>query len=57
MIWQENIECMSTDEMCALQTKRLKKLADTVYKKVKFYKDAFDEKGVSPKEINKLEDI
>ncbi len=57
MIWQENIECMSTDEMRALQTKRLKKLADTVYKKVKFYKDTFDEKGVSPKEINKLEDI
>lgn len=37
MIWNKNKECMSRDEMHALQSKRLQKLVALVYHNVPFY--------------------
>ena len=37
-IWNPNKECMSRDEMSALQGKRLHKIVDYVYHNVPFYR-------------------
>ena len=38
MIWNETKECMSRDEMSALQGARLVKLVDRVYHNVEYYR-------------------
>lgn len=38
MIWNEPIECMSRDEMQALQSRRLKNMVNQVYHNVPFYR-------------------
>ena len=38
MIWNPNKECMSRDEMSALQGKRLHKIVEYVYHNVPFYR-------------------
>ena len=38
MIWNEAKECMSRDEMRALQSARLKKAVDRVYHNVEYYR-------------------
>jgi phenylacetate-CoA ligase len=55
--WDSKIETMNRKEMNALQLKRLKKSARTVYNKVPFYKRKFDEMGVKPDDIRSLSDI
>ncbi len=57
MIWQEEFECMSPDDMRKLQQQRLIDLVKRVYEKVPFYKELFDEKGVKPADIKTLDDI
>ena len=37
MIWNPNKECMSRDEMSALQGKRLHRIVEYVYHNVPFY--------------------
>ena len=39
MIWNQNKECMSTDEMRALQGRRLHKIVKYVYHNVPFYRN------------------
>ncbi|KIX13191.1 phenylacetate--CoA ligase family protein [Dethiosulfatarculus sandiegensis] len=56
-MWQEKFESMSTDEMQAFQLDKLKETAAWVYEKIPFYKKKFDELGVSPADINQLEDL
>ncbi len=60
--WQEmirdpKIECMSRDEMAALQSERLVKQVKNVYEHVDFYKKKMDEAGVEPGDIKGIEDI
>lgn len=60
--WKENIrdpriECMSRDEMSALQSERLVKQVKNVYENVEFYKKKMDEAGVLPGDIKGIEDI
>lgn len=60
--WKENIrdsriECMSRDEMSALQSERLVKQVKNVYENVAFYKKKMDEAGVLPGDIKGIEDI
>ena len=43
MIWNKNKECMSRDEMSALQGKRLNKLVNLVYHNVPFYRNKMQE--------------
>ena len=38
MIWNETKECMSRDQMTALQSARLVKLVDYMYHNVEFYR-------------------
>lgn len=57
MIWNKSKECMSRDEMSALQGKRLHKLVDLVYHNVPFYRAKMQERDLCPDDIQSIEDI
>ena len=57
MIWNETKECMSRDELTALQSKRLVKLVDYVYHNVEFYRKKMQALGMLPGDIKGIEDI
>lgn len=57
MIWNKNKECMSRDEMHALQSKRLQKLVALVYHNVPFYRNKMQEMDLSPDDIRSIDDI
>jgi len=56
-ILKPEVECASPNEMKAIQSERLKKIVTTVYEKVPFYKQKFDEMGLSPEDIQSIDDI
>ena len=51
------IECMSRDEMAALQSKRLVDVVNRVYNNVEFYRKKMQDLGVEPGDIKGIEDI
>lgn len=57
MIWNKSKECMSRDEMVALQGKRLHKLVELVYHNVPFYREKMQALDLAPEDINSIEDI
>ena len=57
MIFNEEFETLPREALEALQLKRLQQVAQRVYHTVGFYKKAFDEAGVTPDDIQSLEDI
>lgn len=57
MIWNRSKECMSRDEMSALQGKRLHKLVELVYHNVPFYREKMQERDLCPDDIQSIEDI
>lgn len=57
MIWNPEIETMPRDEMRALQSERLAKLAAYVYERVPFYKRKFNEAGVKPSDVQSVDDL
>ena len=57
MIWNQTKECMSRDEMSALQSARLVKTVDYVYHNVPFYRKKMQEIGLLPADIKTIEDI
>ena len=57
MIWNPNKECMSRDEMSALQGKRLHKIVEYVYHNVPFYRHKLQELDIRPDDIQTIEDI
>ena len=57
MIWNETKECMSRDEMSALQGARLVKLVDRVYHNVEYYRKKMQAVGLEPGDIKGLEDL
>ena len=57
MIWNETKECMSRDELSALQGARLVKLVDYVYHNVDFYRKKMQSVGIEPGDIKSIEDI
>lgn len=57
MIWNETKECMSRDEMTALQNARLVKLVDYVYHNVEFYRKKMQRFGLLPGDIKGTEDL
>ena len=57
MIWNETKECMSRDEMQALQGARLVKLVDRVYHNVAYYRKKMQAVGLEPGDIRGLEDL
>ena len=57
MIHNPEIECMSREDMRALQSKRLVEVVKRCYENVPFYKKKFDEKGLKPEDIKSIDDI
>lgn len=57
MIWNESKECMSRDEMQALQSKRLVKAVNRVYHNVEYYRKKMQALGIEPGDIRGIEDI
>lgn len=57
MIWNETKECMSRDEIAALQGKRLVKTVNRVYHNVEYYRKKMQAVGVEPGDITGIEDI
>ena len=57
MIWNEARECMSRDEMTAMQSARLIKLVNRVYHNVEFYRKKMQYLGIEPGDIKGIEDI
>ncbi len=57
MIWEPQFETLGRAEMRHLQTERLRKVVERVYRQVPFYRAKFDEAGVKPDDIRHLEDI
>lgn len=60
--WKEQIrdpkiECMSRDEMTALQSEKLVAQVKRVYENVPFYRKKMDDLGVKPEDIKGIEDI
>ncbi len=57
LIWDKTNECMPREERRILQLKRLKDVVTRSYMNVPFYKQKFDELGITPDDINSLEDL
>ncbi|MBR7091894.1 MAG: phenylacetate--CoA ligase [Clostridia bacterium] len=57
MIYQPEKECISREQLRALQLKRLQATVALEYKQVPMYRAMMDQKGVKPEDIRTLEDI
>ncbi len=57
MIWDEEMECMSRDDMKELQLKRLQDVVTTAFNKVPYYHERYTQEEVFPEDIQTLEDI
>ena len=57
MILNKEKECMSRDDIKALQSERLKWQVKRMYDSVKIFKERMDEKGLKPEDINSIEDL
>ena len=55
--YQKEIETMAIEEMKKLQSEKLVKQVKHVYENVPYYKKLMDEKGISPQDINGIEDL
>jgi phenylacetate-CoA ligase len=56
-IWNPRYETMSEDELRAVQLARLKATLERTSGNVSFYKRRFEERGISPGDINDLADL
>ncbi|MDR0845785.1 MAG: phenylacetate--CoA ligase, partial [Tannerella sp.] len=57
MIWNDTMECMSRKEMRKLQSIRLKNVVEHVYHNTPFYRRRMQESGVTPDDIQSIDDI
>lgn len=57
MIWNENKECMSRDELAHIQSKRLVRTVENVYHNVEFYRKRMQSVGLEPGDIKGIEDL
>ncbi len=55
--WNQEIECMSREDMKKLQDERLVAQVKHVYENVPYYKNLMDEKGVTPDDIKSTDDL
>jgi phenylacetate-CoA ligase len=56
-IWNPQAETMPRRELTALQTLRLQQQVARAYERVPFYRQAIEERGVHPRDMQALEDI
>ncbi|MDO4890498.1 MAG: phenylacetate--CoA ligase [Coriobacteriaceae bacterium] len=57
MFYQEELETMPREEIEKLQLDRVKNLVHYVYERIPLYKERFDEAGVSPDDLQTLDDL
>lgn len=57
MIWNETMECMERETMRSIQSARLKKMVEYVYHNTPFYRKKMQEMGITPDDINSIDDI
>jgi len=57
MIYNEKAECMSAPEKQELQLKRLQDVVKRAYENVPYYRKRLDAAGITPEDIQTLEDI
>ena len=57
MIWNESIECMDRESLRKIQSIRLKKIVEHVYHNTPFYRKKMQELGITPDDINSIDDI
>lgn len=57
MIWNEKAECMSAQDREEIQLKRLQDVIKRAYENVPYYQGRLMEEGVTPEDIETLEDI
>ncbi|HEX2987599.1 MAG TPA: phenylacetate--CoA ligase [Chloroflexota bacterium] len=57
MYWDQQHETLPRAEMEALQVERLRRKVREVYEKVPFYRNAFQERGITPEDISSLDDL
>lgn len=57
MIWNESDECMGREQMREMQNKRLRATVERVYYNSPFYRSKMQELGVTPHDIETVEDI
>lgn len=55
--WNQEIECMSREDMKKLQDERLVAQVKHVYENVEYYRNLMDEKGVKPEDIQSIDDL
>ena len=55
--FQKEIETMALEEMRALQSEKLVKQVKHVYENVPYYRDLMDKKGVTPDDIQSIDDL
>jgi phenylacetate-CoA ligase len=57
VIHDPGAETMPREQLRALQSDRLRELAEYVYQRVPFYRERFDEAGVKPDDVRSLDDL
>lgn len=57
MIWNEQLETISREELQNLQAARLRQTVTNVYENVPYYRELFSQHGVSPEDVNGIDDI
>ena len=57
MIWNPSVECMDRESMRKLQSERLRKVVERVYNNCEPYRKRMEEAGVTPEDINSIDDI
>jgi len=57
MIWDEEMECITRDDLEEIQIKRLQDTLKRVYENVPYYKRKFEENSIYPEDIESLDDI
>lgn len=55
--WNESYETMPREQLRELQDKNLKEVVEKVYERVPFYRQKFQEMGISPVDIQTIDDI
>ena len=57
MIWNKSRECISRDELRALQSEQLKKVVKRVYDNVPVYREKMRQAGLTPEDIQSVDDL
>lgn len=55
--WNKTYECMSREEMRALQSERLISTVNRIYNNVPFYREKMQKKGIEPGDIKSIDDL